>query len=280
MDVVMRVLRDALGIKKDASTRFVNNILNREKYNFVHFVNSKEGETEEDNDKNAAYATEAPEPISSLAGTYTNEGYGTFVLCARDTESEYCDKVREDFGRVDCVMAAKRIVHGKKTWVDSWEKKSHGIINYWANKQRSDSLGLPNDSRGDPNVTQSPRPIQLLAAWPRIWATHLRLVYLSSSSRNASIPQTIHVFAVRPSALFPKGYGDDSRPREPFELPVFENEGLETWATAEFVVENGKVLGAGVSGKGLVPEDATRWMKERETGDVKKDSLVWFERAG
>lgn len=214
--------------------------------------------------------------MSHLAGTYSDKGYGSFTLCASGTESEYCDKVWSDFSRVDSILEPKRLLHGKRTWRDDWEEGA-GIDNGYNSTISAIPLGWGVTTTPKDRVSK-PCPVQLLAEWSRVWSTHLRFVYLSSSSRNGSTTQTTHKFALRPTALFPKGYGDSSRPREPFELPVFRTEDLELWATAEFVEEGGKVLGIGLSGNGLVPEDATRWLKDRGTGDVVKDSLVWFER--
>jgi hypothetical protein len=188
-------------------------------------------------------------------------------------------------------MAPQRLSGGKETWVDDWKKAALGV-ELWKESRRmnyftvSHPSFLPNeqgvlvDAHNTTKVPETPDPYQLLAAWPRLWTTHLRAVYQSSSSRNASTTKSVHTFAILPTALFPDGYGDATSwgTRKPFEIPAAEDEELETWPKGQFVVEDGKVMGVGVSGNGLVPPDATRWMKERQSGDVKKDSLVWFER--
>jgi hypothetical protein len=133
-------------------------------------------------------------------------------------------------------------------------------------------------------VSMDPAPYQLLAAWPRYFTTHARFVYMSTSSRNASATQSIHKFAIQPTTLFPDGYGDESlhegaepdvrNSRRPFERPII-GDSIDAWPSVDFVVEDEIVLGFGMN---LAPPDATRWMKERQSGDVKRDAFVWFER--
>jgi hypothetical protein len=184
----------------------------------------------------------------------------------------------------------QRLSGGKETWIDDWKKAALGV-ELWKESRRMTTSHpgfLPNeqgvlfDAHNTMKIPETPNPYQLQAAWPRFWTTHLRAVYLSSSSSNASTTTYIHTFAIQPTALFPDGFRDSSSAsrvsRVPFEVPVVENEGIETWAIGKFVVEDGKVVGVGMSGDELVPPDATRWMKERQSGDVKKDSLVWFDR--
>ncbi|KAG1846985.1 beta-lactamase/transpeptidase-like protein [Suillus subalutaceus] len=73
-------------------------------------------------------------------------------------------------------------------------------------------------------------PVQLFAAWPRIWSSHIRGVHRSGNT-----------FVAQYTSLFPEGYGRDATPFETSEIGSSE-------VTAEFVVEDGKVLGFGLVG--------------------------------
>jgi hypothetical protein len=96
---------------------------------------------------------------------------------------------------------------------------------------------------------------QLLAAWPRIWASHIRAVHHSGNK-----------FLVQLTSLFPEGYGRDSTPFETAEIGTSES-------TAEFVVENGKVVGFGLFG--LVGQLTER---ERIQTTVKDRAEAWFDK--
>ncbi|KAG2362374.1 beta-lactamase/transpeptidase-like protein [Suillus spraguei] len=80
----------------------------------------------------------------------------------------------------------------------------------------------------------------------------------------SSAPQSVQLLAEWPryTSLFPEGYGRDSTP---FETEFFE-------ATAEFVVENGKVIGFGF---GLLDQLTER---ERTHTTVKDRADVWFDK--
>ena len=100
----------------------------------------------------------------------------------------------------------------------------------------------------------------LYAAWPRVWASHVRLV------RANDAPNT---FVLVPTSLFPQGYGRDGTP---FETP--EDPGAPAPPRVEFVVTtNGQVQGFGVFG--LVGEVTER---ERLGITVKERAEVWYER--
>jgi len=100
-----------------------------------------------------------------------------------------------------------------------------------------------------PNAPSSP---QLLTAWPRFWGSHTRAVHQSGNK-----------FLFYCTTLFPEGYGRDSTP--------FEMETLR--ATAEFVVEDGKVVGFGLFDMvGQVTE------RERTHTTVKNRADVWFDQ--
>lgn len=103
---------------------------------------------------------------------------------------------------------------------------------------------------GNPSVST-----ELLAAWPRVWSTHVRMRHVQGTT-----------FTPYMTSLFPKGYGEDSTPFETAEI------GTAT-ATAEFVIDNGKVIGFGVSGLvGGQTEGA------RLGATVRERAEVWFDR--
>ncbi|KAG1880766.1 hypothetical protein F4604DRAFT_1510254, partial [Suillus subluteus] len=72
----------------------------------------------------------------------------------------------------------------------------------------------------DAGKSGAPQPVQLFAAWPRIWSSHIRGVHRSGNT-----------FVVQYTSLFPEGYGRDTTPFETSEIGSSE-------ATAEFVVED------------------------------------------
>ncbi|KAG2030659.1 beta-lactamase/transpeptidase-like protein, partial [Suillus americanus] len=101
----------------------------------------------------------------------------------------------------------------------------------------------------------APESVQLFAAWPRIWSSHIRGVHRSGST-----------FVVQYTSLFPEGYGRDTTPFETSEIGTSE-------ATAEFVVENGQIVGFGLVG--LVGQLTER---ERTHTTVKDRAEVWFDK--
>ncbi|OAX32863.1 beta-lactamase/transpeptidase-like protein [Rhizopogon vinicolor AM-OR11-026] len=101
----------------------------------------------------------------------------------------------------------------------------------------------------------APSPLQLLAAWPRMGSSHIRAVHQSGNK-----------FLLLCTALFPEGYGRDSTPFETAEIGT-------PGATAEFVVEDGKVVGFGLFG--LVDQVTER---ERTQTTVKDRAEVWFDK--
>jgi hypothetical protein len=98
-------------------------------------------------------------------------------------------------------------------------------------------------------------PPQLLAEWPRVWASHIRAVHQSGNK-----------FLVQWTALFPEGYGRDTTPFETAEIGTSE-------ARAEFVVEDGKIVGFGLFG--LVDQLTER---ERTQTTVKGRADAWFDK--
>jgi hypothetical protein len=95
---------------------------------------------------------------------------------------------------------------------------------------------------------------QLFAKWSRLWSTHVRLIHLSDS-KSVNIQMT---------TLFTDGFGADKTPFETFENGEGEGE-------AEFVVEDGRVLGLGVFG---IPGDLTK----RRGNTVQARAEAWFDK--
>jgi len=96
----------------------------------------------------------------------------------------------------------------------------------------------------------------LLAAWPRVWSSHVRMRH-----------QDDLVFDLYLTSLYPDGYGKDT-------MPFAKEKGIGTVdAVAEFVVEEGRVVGFGLSGfVGQVTERA------RTYEGVRDQAEVWFDR--
>lgn len=107
----------------------------------------------------------------------------------------------------------------------------------------------------DAGKSSAPQSPQLFAAWPRVWSSHIRGVHRSGNT-----------FVIQYTSLFPEGYGRDSTPFETAEIGTSE-------ATAEFIVEDGKVVGFGLFG--LVGQVTER---ERTHTTVKDRAEVWFDK--
>ena len=96
---------------------------------------------------------------------------------------------------------------------------------------------------------------RLLASWSRIWSSHVRIVLVDQEGKKCH---------VEPTTLFPEGYGKDQTPFETFESS-------ESVPPAEFVLENGRVVGVGVFG---IPGDLTGRRPKTVQGQVE----VWFDK--
>ncbi|KAF8132830.1 beta-lactamase/transpeptidase-like protein [Boletus edulis] len=97
----------------------------------------------------------------------------------------------------------------------------------------------------------------LLAAWPRVCISHVRMRH-----------QHDLVFDVYLTSLYPNGYGKDTTPFASNEGGVGTADGV-----AEFVVEEGRVVGIGLSGfVGQVTERARTYEGVRDRAEV------WFDR--
>jgi hypothetical protein len=117
----------------------------------------------------------------------------------------------------------------------------------------SDFAAVDSRKPSQANFSLPTQP-QLLAKWLRLWSTHLRLVHIPGSESG-------HEFSVEPTVLFTEGYGAD---KTPFQI-------FEAGAPAEFVVENGRVLGLGVFGS---VGDLTK----SRGNTVQGRSEVWFDK--
>ena len=96
---------------------------------------------------------------------------------------------------------------------------------------------------------------RLLASWSRLWSSHVRIVLADQEGKKCR---------VEPTTLFPEGYGKDQTPFETFESS-------ESVPPAEFVLENGRVVGVGVFG---FPGDLTG----RRPKTVQGQAEVWFDK--
>lgn len=106
-----------------------------------------------------------------------------------------------------------------------------------------------NDSKSAP----APNIPQLFASWHRAWGSHIRGVHVENNTFNVAL-----------TALFPSGYGNDKTPFETFERGLYGG-------YAEFVVENGKVIGMGLNDYGMESK------KGKEVG-VQEGAMAWFEK--
>ncbi|KIJ64016.1 hypothetical protein HYDPIDRAFT_28910 [Hydnomerulius pinastri MD-312] len=102
--------------------------------------------------------------------------------------------------------------------------------------------------------SSQPSP-ELIAAWPRVWSSHIRMRYLKGST-----------FKVEFVTLFPNGHGKDSTPFETTEI-------IGRFGNAEFIVEDGKVVGFGISG--LLRHQMGRGQSSKT---VQERADVWFDR--
>ena len=101
-----------------------------------------------------------------------------------------------------------------------------------------------------------PRNIpQLFGAWPRIWSTHIRLAHFENDTFDVILP-----------ALFPEGYGGSKVPFETYELDQYSGK-------AEFVIQDGKVLGFGFYGT----EPEMRGKKGDDI-EIQDGAIAWFKK--
>lgn len=166
-------------------------------------------------------STNASLPLSldAYTGNYRNAGYGSFTICApSSTASDQCVKVLSDFAKVD--------MH---------------------------NLG---DANVVPSASSDPAVLQLFAAFPRVWGSHLRFVHIDRNK-----------FTFDTTTLFVEGYGANKTPFEVSAGPP---------AVAEFAVdeESGEVRGFGLVG--TVLDRLTD--RQRKGGSVYETADAWFDR--
>ncbi|KAF9232374.1 beta-lactamase/transpeptidase-like protein [Melanogaster broomeanus] len=97
--------------------------------------------------------------------------------------------------------------------------------------------------------------LELLAEWPRTWASHVRMRYQQGS-----------IFSIDFTTLFPHGYGKDVTPFETGHIEKAE-------ATVEFVIEDGQVVGFGLTGM-----HGWLWERARISHSVQDRAEAWFDR--
>ena len=102
----------------------------------------------------------------------------------------------------------------------------------------------------DPSLSPNSNSTDLFASWATIFSTHIRFTYTNDSQYLISV-----------GSIYPQGYGKNSTP--------FST--LYPAATAEFVVENGRVVGFGWDNIGDDDDDIVK-----RTGSVQETSEVWF----
>ena len=115
------------------------------------------------------------------------------------------------------------------------------------------NFSIVDNVQGNPRAASS----DLLAEWPRVCSSHVRLRH-----------QTGSIFEIYFTSLYTHGYGKDTSPFETGEVGTPEG-------IAEFVVEDGRVVGFGVSG--LVGQLTER---ARTYESVQDRAEVWFDRVG
>ncbi|KAJ7162602.1 beta-lactamase/transpeptidase-like protein [Mycena crocata] len=96
-------------------------------------------------------------------------------------------------------------------------------------------------------------PLELYAAWPRFWGSHLRFVPIGGFS-----------YLVKLSSLYVEGYGVDRTP--------FEDVSSETM-TSTFMLEQGRIVGFGLFGAGDKSWRAKKGGSVRDIADVFFDKL-------
>jgi hypothetical protein len=103
------------------------------------------------------------------------------------------------------------------------------------------------------NGSLSPNSPDLFTDWGAVWYKHGYFSYKNGSSYEIDI-----------GTIYPHGYGKNTTP--------FQVSG--TYSTAEFVVENGVVVGFGFN------DSADSGLPVNPAGSVKETSQVWFDRIG
>ena len=100
----------------------------------------------------------------------------------------------------------------------------------------------------DPSLSPNSTSTDLFASWVTALSTHIRFTYTNDSQ-----------YSISAGSIYPQGYGKNSTP--------FST--LAPAATAEFVVENEKVVGFGLN---IIGDDDG----VQRAGSVEETSEVWF----
>lgn len=191
--------------------------------------------------KNDTETIPLPLPLSAYAGTYNDTGYGgSLTLCDPSPSA----------------LNAHAPEYCEKVIAD------YAFV---------DAVSPPPFSK----TSTVPAP-QLLASWPRIWSSHVRLTHKSGNK-----------FWFAPSTLFLEGYGRDTTPCDTWN---WEGEGLGE-AIIEFEVVkdglgypengNGKVVGMGLR-ETLDNEGVSNREKKwagKEGATVRDVADTWWDRA-
>ena len=202
-------------------------------------------------------------PLSYYAGTYSHPGYGNFTLCVPSgyQASEYCRNVVSSFAIIDAAknQNTEQFSRGKEKG-DGEEIDVHVADLALEEQQRGQYQAPPRQLHHLPQQPQQSR--QLVASWPRLFSSHLRLYHYDRNLFTMSSPPT----------LFLKGYGRDSTP---FQLTG--PQGQEIYV--HFTTDDRIIMpGRPVDGVGVFEslEEATR---PEKPGDKLKDrAYVWFKK--
>lgn len=105
----------------------------------------------------------------------------------------------------------------------------------------------------------NPSDLQLVAAWPRFWATHIRLRPVEEHAK--------YTFSSNFTTLYTDGYGNDETP---FEVSL-----TAPGTEARFVVDDKEVLGFGLFG---TVDYVGCTERERVGRSVQEQADTWLER--
>ncbi|KAM5537978.1 hypothetical protein V8D89_008454 [Ganoderma adspersum] len=96
--------------------------------------------------------------------------------------------------------------------------------------------------------------LNLFAAWPRVWSSHVRLRHTEGSSFALTLPR-----------LFPEGFGRNTTPFEFYDSQL-------SVGRAEFVVDGDQVVGFAL----ITDEQAAAGRERRWSGSLKEVGDAWF----
>ena len=105
----------------------------------------------------------------------------------------------------------------------------------------------------------TPSPLSLFAAWPRVWSSHVRLRHSSGTTFALTFPR-----------LFPQGYGRNTTPFEFYDSQI-------SVGRVEFVVEGAeeqRLVGFSL----ITDEQAAAARAARTHGGVRELGDAWFDK--